>query len=66
MSKIISNYIEGDYNVTEYGNGTVVRSLIPQPMPELDQQPEIHEPTNAEVAQMISDLQADLVIAGVI
>lgn len=28
--------------------------------------PQIHEPTNSEIAQMISDLQADLVIAGVI
>lgn len=27
---------------------------------------EPHQPTNAEVAQMISDLQADLIIAGVI
>ena len=30
----------------------------------LTQEP--HQPTNAEVAQMISDLQADLIIAGVI
>lgn len=28
--------------------------------------PQPYQPTNAEVAQMISDLQADLVIAGVI
>ena len=28
--------------------------------------PEPHQPTNSEVAQMISDLQADLIIAGVI
>lgn len=28
--------------------------------------PEPHQPSNAEVAQMISDLQADLIIAGVI
>lgn len=28
--------------------------------------PEPYQPTNAEVAQMISDLQADLIIAGVI
>lgn len=28
--------------------------------------PQVHEPTNAEIAQMISDLQADLIIAGVI
>ena len=27
---------------------------------------EAYQPTNAEVAQMISDLQADLIIAGVI
>lgn len=30
--------------------------IIPQP----------NEPTNSEIAQMISDLQADLIIAGVI
>ncbi len=28
--------------------------------------PEPYQPTNAEVAQMISDLQADLIIAGVL
>lgn len=28
--------------------------------------PEPYQPTNAEVAQMISDLQVDLIIAGVI
>lgn len=65
MSAIINNYIDGDYNVTEYENGSVVRSLISQPVT-VEPQPEIHEPTNAEVAQMISDLQADLAIAGVI
>ena len=32
--------------------------------PQLKPQP--YQPTNAEVAQMISDLQADLIIAGVI
>lgn len=35
---------------------------VPQPEPE----PQPYQPTNAEVAQMISDLQADLIIAGVI
>lgn len=29
-------------------------------------EPQPYQPTNAEVAQMISDLQADLIIAGVI
>ena len=28
--------------------------------------PEPYQPTNAEIAQMISDLQADLIIAGVL
>ena len=36
--------------------------IIPEPEPE----PIPYQPTNAEVAQMISDLQADLIIAGVI
>ena len=29
-------------------------------------EPQPNEPTNSEIAQMISDLQADLIIAGVI
>lgn len=29
-------------------------------------EPEHHQPTNAEIAHMISDLQADLIIAGVL
>jgi hypothetical protein len=36
----------------------------PETIPETAPQP--YQPTNAEVAQMISDLQADLMIAGVI
>jgi len=34
MITTINNYVDGDYNVTEYGNGAVVRSLISQPIPE--------------------------------
>lgn len=34
--------------------------------PEIVVEPQPNEPTNAEIAQMISDLQADLIIAGVI
>jgi hypothetical protein len=37
--------------------------ITPEPIP-VDPIP--YEPTNAEVAQMISDLQADLIIAGVV
>ena len=29
-------------------------------------EPEAYQPTNAEIAQLLSDLQADLIIAGVI
>ena len=39
------------------------------PQPESEQAEQIakpYQPTNAEVAQMISDLQVDLIIAGVI
>lgn len=36
-----------------------------EPLPE-PEPPEPYQPTNAEVAQMISDLQTDLIIAGVI
>ena len=41
-----------------YNNGAFEYVTKVQDMP--------HKPTNAEVAQMISDLQADLIIAGVI
>lgn len=34
--------------------------------PEVAPIPQPNEPTNSELAQMISDLQADLIIAGVI
>lgn len=34
--------------------------------PEISIDPQPYEPTNSEIAQMISDLQADLIIAGVI
>lgn len=37
-----------------------------QNYPQQFAEPEPYQPTNAEVAQMISDLQADLIIAGVI
>lgn len=33
---------------------------------EIQKEPVVHTPSNAEVAQMISDLQVDLIIAGVI
>ena len=50
MSTVINNYIDGDYNVTEYGNGAVVRSLISQPMPEpepTEPQPSLSDIVNA-------------------
>lgn len=33
---------------------------------EIQKGPVVHTPTNSEIAQMISDLQADLIIAGVL
>ena len=47
------------------GDGEGYFSEFP-PEPEPEPFPQVHEPTNAEIAQMISDLQADLIIAGVI
>lgn len=47
MSTVINNYIEGDCNVTEYGNGAVVRSLISQPMPEPE--PIAPQPSTGEI-----------------
>ena len=42
--------------------------IVELPEPEIipEPEPQPYQPTNAEVAQMISDLQADLIIAGVI
>lgn len=54
----------GDMITRTYENGVVVEFASgenPTVIP-----PQVYEPTNAEVAQMISDLQADLIIAGVI
>jgi len=65
MSKIINNYINGDYIVTEYESGTVVKQLIPQCNQE-QIEPTVYQPTSIEIAQQIEDLRADLIIAGVI
>lgn len=46
MSDAIKPYIDGDYNVTEYPNGSMVRSLISQPVSEpepTDPQPSTDE-----------------------
>lgn len=58
--------IENGYNVRTYSNGTVTKSIIQSEIIETPITPLPYQPTNAEVAQMISDLQADLVIAGAI
>lgn len=47
------------------GDGEGYFSEFP-PEPEPEPFLQVHEPTNVEIAQMISDLQADLIIAGVI
>lgn len=50
-----------------YDSGTIVE--IPKPQEHIGYiQPtsEPYQPTNAVIAQMISDLQADLIIAGVL
>lgn len=50
MNDTINNYIDGDYNVTEYGNGAVVRSLISQlvePQPITESEPTTTEMINA-------------------
>lgn len=53
-----------DYPVDSYevvGKRLVEGEWVDVPAPPIP-----YEPTNTEVAQMISDLQADLIIAGVI
>lgn len=41
------------------------KNVFTEPVPVIIE-PQPKEPTNTEIAQMISDLQADLIIAGVI
>lgn len=60
---------EDEYSMLIFGDKynfeTNEWELIERPLP---QKPEVepYVPTNTEIAQMISDLQADLIIAGVI
>lgn len=71
-NKIVIGTREGEFiasgeiesNLGEIGQVMQEDGTFKTPIPiEIAQ---IHEPTNAEIAQMISDLQADLIIAGVI
>lgn len=58
---------DGLVYIREYHGGHVVEYIKPSDIDiQVTQTPEPYQPTNAEVAQMISDLQADLIIAGVI
>lgn len=62
-TKTLENEIEsetGELGQTRQADGSFIdtESVLSEPKP--------HEPTNSEIAQMISDLQADLIIAGVI
>ena len=49
-----------------YDNGTIVESFKSEELEQTGLIQEPKQPTNAEVVQAISDLQADLIIAGVI
>ena len=62
----VSTFIE--YNEGFVGNEweEITEEEYMQNYPQQPAEPEPYQPTNAEVAQMISDLQADLIIAGVI
>lgn len=57
-----------DYNEGFVGNDweEITEEEYMKNYPQQPVEPEPYQPTNAEVAQMISDLQADLIIAGVI
>ena len=57
-----------EYNEGFVGNDweEITEEEYMQNYPQQSAEPEPYQPTNAEVAQMISDLQADLIIAGVI
>lgn len=50
----------GEFEQILQSDGTFI---TPEPIPV---EPQPHEPTNSDIAQMISDLQIDLIIAGVI
>lgn len=70
MLKIIrTEYFEHDgytYIREYYNNGTIVESLKPEGAESIPTFTKPNQPTNAEVIQAISDLQADLIIAGVL
>lgn len=57
-----------EYNEGFVGNDweEITEEEYMQNYPQQPVEPQPYQPTNAEVAQMISDLQADLIIAGVI
>lgn len=64
--RIANDIVEGEMesNLGEIGetmqsDGTFIGEVAPTTI-------YTNEPTNAEIAQMLSDLQADLIIAGVI
>lgn len=59
--------IENGYTYIErtYDTGTVEKIMKVEPVIS-EPAPTVYQPTNTELAQMISDLQADLMIAGVI
>lgn len=59
--------IENGYTYIErtYDTGTVEKIMKVEPVIS-EPEPTVYQPTNTELAQMISDLQADLMIAGVI
>lgn len=42
-------YIDGDYNVIEYDNGAVVRTLITEPVEPEPIEPEPPQPTASEI-----------------
>ena len=69
---MLKDHIDGDYRITEYENGTVVKQLI-SPEPELvEPVPISYTPTNAEIMEnqlvlmdAIATLYEDLVLGGV-
>jgi hypothetical protein len=58
---------EGNIYIREiYENGAIVEFLKSENVPTSSNYQELKQPTNVEVMQAISDLQADLIIAGVL
>ena len=66
MVKILNQYEHEGMLTTEYTKDGINISHVVKSPAISEPEPTVYQPTNIELAQMISDLQVDLIIAGVI